>query len=307
MSGPPAQRLIAVLRSRCGSLSARPALRPSQMAAPPLGTGPGGTGVPIMTTQDRTNVYARITAEIIAAIEAGAGEWRMPWHHDGSSIARPTNVSSGKVYRGVNTLALWIAAQTHGFGSGIWGTYRQWQAINAQVRKGERATTVVLWKEVAARDDDSGVGDEETAQRRLFARAFSVFNSAQVDGFTRPAAPILPDSEHIPHAEAFIAALGIPVTFGANAAYYRIDLDRIFMPNFSAFHDAVAHIGTHVHEAAHATGAEHRLDRDFSTRFTRQALAVEELTAELTAAYVLADLGVPTGNPIRLASRRRIG
>jgi antirestriction protein ArdC len=27
---------------------------------------------------DRTDVYTRITAEIIAAVEAGAGEWRMP-------------------------------------------------------------------------------------------------------------------------------------------------------------------------------------------------------------------------------------
>ncbi len=245
-----------------------------------------------MDTQNRTDVYTRITSEIIAAIEAGAGEWRMPWHHDGSSIARPTNISSGKAYRGVNTLALWIAAQAHGFGSGIWGTYRQWQALDAQVRKGERATTVVLWKEFAARSDDDVADDDEHPQRRLFARAFSVFNSSQVEGFAAPAAPMLADSERIPHAEAFISALGIPVTFGADAAYYRIDLDHIFMPDFNVFRDAVAHVGTYVHEAAHATGAKHRLDRDFTKRFTRQALAVEELTAELAAAYILADLGL---------------
>ncbi|QPB24244.1 zincin-like metallopeptidase domain-containing protein [Rhizobium sp. 007] len=245
-----------------------------------------------MDTQDRTDVYTPITSEIIAAIEAGAGEWRMPWHHDGSSIARPTNISSGKAYRGVNTLALWIAAQAHGFGSGIWGTYRQWQALDAQVRKGQRATTVVLWKEFAARSDDDVAGDDEHPQRRLFARAFSVFNSSQVEGFAPPAAPMLPDSEQIPHAEAFISALGIPVTFGADAAYYRIDLDHIFMPDFNVFRDAVAHVGTYVHEAAHATGAKHRLDRDFTKRFTRQTLAVEELTAELAAAYILADLGL---------------
>ncbi|BCH19534.1 ArdC family protein [Mesorhizobium sp. L-2-11] len=245
-----------------------------------------------MDTQNRTDVYTRITSEIIAAIEAGAGEWRMPWHHDGSSIARPTNISSGKAYRGVNTLALWIAAQAHGFGSGTWGTYRQWQALDAQVRKGERATTVVLWKEFAAHGDDDAVGDDEHPQRRLFARAFSVFNSSQVEGFTPSAAPILPDSERIPHADAFISALGIPVTFGADAAYYRIDLDHIFLPDFNVFRDPVAHVGTYLHEAAHATGSKHRLDRDFAKRFTREALAVEELTAELAAAYILADLGL---------------
>ena len=55
----------------------------------------------------RADVYSRVTAEIIAAIEQGAGEWRAPWFHNGTSVARPTNVSSGKRYRGINTLALW--------------------------------------------------------------------------------------------------------------------------------------------------------------------------------------------------------
>ncbi len=57
----------------------------------------------------RADVYSRVTAEIIAAIEQGAGEWRAPWFHNGSSIARPINVSSAKRYRGINTLALWAA------------------------------------------------------------------------------------------------------------------------------------------------------------------------------------------------------
>jgi hypothetical protein len=42
----------------------------------------------------RADVYTRITDDIIAAIESGAGEWQMPWHHDGSSITRPRNVTS---------------------------------------------------------------------------------------------------------------------------------------------------------------------------------------------------------------------
>ena len=44
---------------------------------------------------DRADVYARVTGEIITAIESGTGfKWSMPWHHDGSSTARPTNVAS---------------------------------------------------------------------------------------------------------------------------------------------------------------------------------------------------------------------
>ena len=85
----------------------------------------------------RADVYSRITAEIVDAIEAGAGDWRMPWHHDGAATTRPQNVTSRRRYRGVNVLALWIAAEAAAYSSGLWGTYRQWAALGAQVRKGE--------------------------------------------------------------------------------------------------------------------------------------------------------------------------
>jgi antirestriction protein ArdC len=113
-------------------------------------------------SQDRTDVYNRITAEIVAAIEAGAGEFKMPSHHTGTSIARPTNIASGKGYRGVNVLALWVAAEIARYDIGLWGTYRQWQALEAQVRKGERGTTVVLWKQAGPASDDHGAGEEDS-------------------------------------------------------------------------------------------------------------------------------------------------
>jgi antirestriction protein ArdC len=69
-------------------------------------------------THDRTDVYTRITAEIVAAIEAGAGEFKMPWHHNGTSPARPANIASGKAYRGVNVLALWVAAEIARYDNG---------------------------------------------------------------------------------------------------------------------------------------------------------------------------------------------
>ena len=244
-----------------------------------------------MTTETRADIYTRITAEIAAAIAAGAGDWHMPWHHNGGAIARPANVASGKPYRGVNTLALWIAAQARGYASGTWGTYRQWQALGAQVRKGERATAIIFWKRIGAAEDEQDVEDGDD-RPRFVGRGYSVFNRYQVDDYDPPAVDALPEAERIPHAEAFIAALGIPATLDADAAYYRIDLDRIFMPSFGSFEDSIAFIGTFAHEAAHATGAKHRLDRDFTGRFSHQARAVEELVAELTAGYVLADLGL---------------
>ena len=243
----------------------------------------------------RTDIHTRITDEIAAAIEAGAGDWTMPWHHDGSSIARPMNILSKRPYRGVNILALWIAAQAKGYGSGLWGTYRQWAERGAQVRKGEKATSIVFWKQIRGRAEsaDDTAGEMEEGDRpRVVARGYAVFNRAQVDGFEEPETPRLSESARIAHAESFFAALGIPVTWDADAAFYRVDQDRIHMPDFACFIDAVAAYGTLFHEAGHATGAAHRLDRDLSMRFSRQAVAMEEMVAELTASFVLADLGL---------------
>lgn len=239
----------------------------------------------------RADVYTRITSEIITAIESGTSAWRMPWHHDGTDIARPTNIASGKRYRGINILALWIAASTPRYSDGLWGTYRQWQAANARVRKGERATTVVLWKEFkSSRDHDIDDGDDPRS--RLFARAFSVFNAAQVEGYKHVERQPLGESDRIANADVFFHALSIPIVFGAYTAHYRISEDRIYMPVFSAFRDGPAFCGTLLHEAAHATGAKHRLDRNFPERFSDDARAMEEAVAELTTSYVLADLGI---------------
>ncbi len=53
------------------------------------------------------------------------------------------------------------------------------------------------------------MGRTDDRRSRVFARGYSVFNAAQVDGYAAPALPVLPDAERIGHAEAFFAATGI--------------------------------------------------------------------------------------------------
>ncbi|QKC86737.1 zincin-like metallopeptidase domain-containing protein [Mesorhizobium sp. NZP2077] len=245
-----------------------------------------------MAAQDRADVYTRVTAEIIAAIEQGAGEWHAPWFHNGTSAARPTNISSGKRYRGINTVALWVAAMAVGHGDGLWGTYRQWQEAGAQVRKGERSTTVVLWKQIASSEPTNDDDSDDGGHRRMFARAFSVFNVAQVDGYECPPADTLPESERLTHAEAFITNLGIKTVFGGSEAYYLPSSDTVFMPDFASFGDAASFYGTWTHESGHASGSKHRLDRDLSGRFGSAAYAAEECCVEILSGLILADLGI---------------
>lgn len=244
------------------------------------------------SSASRADVYSRVTAEIITAIEQGTGEWRAPWFHNGSSIARPTNVASGKRYRGINTLALWAAGFAAGYGDGLWGTYKQWQEAGAQVREGERSTTVVLWREIQVSRPADSNDDADDGHQRMFARAFSVFNVAQVDGYERPPSPVLPENERLAHAEAFISHLGIKTEFGGSEAYYRPSADTVFMPDFASFRDPASFYGVWLHENGHASGAKHRIDRDLSGRFGSAAYAAEECCVEILSGLVLADLGI---------------
>src|SRR6185312_10634748 len=137
------------------------------------------------TSSEKRDVYATVTTQIIKAIEEGVGSWRMPWHTSGRDAFSPINVTSRKAYRGINTVCLWAAAEAKGYESGEWGTYQQWRDRKAQVRRGEKASTVVFWK--FANDPDELQDDAEHplySSRLLFARAYSVFNAAQVDGYT---------------------------------------------------------------------------------------------------------------------------
>ncbi|QUD89840.1 ArdC family protein [Phenylobacterium montanum] len=247
-----------------------------------------------MSASNRCDVYARVTQEIITAIETGDCQYRMPWHHDGAATTRPVNLVSGRAYRGINVVSLWAAAEANGFASGVWATFQQWRSKDCSIRRGEKASLAVLWKEVSRDDDEpSDDADQVGSRRRMFAKAFHLFNADQVEGYEPPEPPaILPESERLAGAEAFIKALGISTTFGAGSAYYHLVQDEVFLPNFSAFRDAHGFYATWLHECAHATGAKHRLDRDFTGKWSKDALAMEEMTAELAASFLLADLGI---------------
>lgn len=63
------------------------------------------------------------------------------------------------------------------------------------------------------------------------------------------------------------------------------------MPPFESFRDAGAYYATLAHELTHWTRHKSRLDRDFGQkRFGDNAYAMEELVAELGAAFLCADL-----------------
>jgi hypothetical protein len=88
----------------------------------------------------RQDVYAEITSQLIAAIEADPGKPELPWRKSSGALFMPVNALTQNAYNGINIVSLWVAAETKGFASPLWATYRQWFELGAQVRAGEKSS-----------------------------------------------------------------------------------------------------------------------------------------------------------------------
>jgi antirestriction protein ArdC len=246
-------------------------------------------------SEAKSDVFRSITSKIVSAIESGAPQFVMPWHGGILPPTFPMNAATDKAYRGVNVIALWVDAMSKRYISGYWASYKQWQTLGAQVRKGEHGSIIVFYKPLDQPElgvQNTAPGEEQKDGFRFVARASHVFNVEQVDGWTPP----IPEAKSIvqinEEVAAFIDAVGADVRHGFHGARYRRDLDCIEMPSPEMF------IGTATsspvesyhavlcHECVHWSGAGHRLNREFGKRFGDRAYAFEELIAELGAAFL---------------------
>jgi antirestriction protein ArdC len=237
-----------------------------------------------------------ITQAIIERLEAGTRPWVRPW--TGAPMSRPLR-ACGTPYQGINTFWLWMAAEAHGFASPYWMTYKRACEEGGQVRKGERGTVAIFYKSYTAECEDPVTGDRQDETRRVL-RGYTVFNGCQIDGLPERYRPALPRTAPLPVRDPVVADFfsRIPAHLrhqGAEA-YYEPVVDRITLPDPSLFRDSDHYHATLAHELAHWTGHASRLARDLKHRFGSDAYAIEELVAELAAALLGSDLGLPVAH-----------
>lgn len=245
----------------------------------------------------KRDLYADITQKLVAAIEADPGKPQMPWRRNpGAPLWVPVNALTQNPYRGINVVSLWVDAEDKHFSSNIWATYKQWQEIGAQVRGGEKSSTIVKYGEYEV---EPAEGDDKDDGKRLYLRGYAVFNACQVDGFALPdLPPPLPPVERITIAEEFIAATKAVIQYGGDRAYYRPSTDTIQMPDDTLWTGtetmsaAESHAATKLHELTHWSGHKSRLDRDLAKRFGDKQYCAEELVAEIASCLLCAELGV---------------
>lgn len=241
----------------------------------------------VVLTQQSRSKFEDITTLIVEAIETGKASYEMPWCKAQNLI--PFNVSSNKSYRGINTVTLWAVASASQYEQASWGTYKQWQELGCQVKKGEKSAPVVYWD--TYKDDEYVF---ERGKSKSFMRSYAVFNAGQVDGFCPPTPTKSAQNEAIASAEAFFINLCSDIRTGGNLAGYSKTGDFIKMPSIQQFLRSEGYYSVLSHEHIHWSGHKSRLNRDLSGRFGDAAYAMEELAAELGAAFLCAHLGVKT-------------
>src|SRR5664279_627679 len=92
----------------------------------------------------KTDLYERVTAQIVASLEQGVRPWLKPWNaeHAAGRITRPLR-GNGIPYQGINVLMLWSVAMEKGYAAPIWMTFKQALELKANVRTGEHGSLVV--------------------------------------------------------------------------------------------------------------------------------------------------------------------
>jgi antirestriction protein ArdC len=251
-------------------------------------------------------VYEVINDRIMALLDKGVVPWRRPWRSAGGSTD-PVN-SRGRQYRGLNRLVLAAVAMLDGYQSNVWMTYRQAEALGGKVRKGEKGTAVIFWKQLEVADAEAKDGKKTIPMLRYF----TVFNFDQTEDVVLPkslreaqtARTLTVDTfedgqQYVAEAEAIVLSMPNKPVINEKAsdrAFYSFLTDAVTVPLRSQHSTIEEFYSTLFHELGHSTGHESRLNRrgadEVSHQFGDQPYAREELVAEMTNAFLSAEAGI---------------
>jgi antirestriction protein ArdC len=180
------------------------------------------------------DLYQTVTDQIVAMLETGVVPWRSPILGR-SKAGHPKNMNTGKQYRGVNVFLLAFTAFAKGYGSSYWLTFNQAKERGGNVRKGEKSSMVVFWKQYETTDKETG-----QPTKIPVLRYYNVFNAEQLEGVEIPDAvkfePL--DFKPIESAEQIVVGyLGGPSVShdGGQQAFYRPISDTVHMPERTRF------------------------------------------------------------------------
>ena len=235
------------------------------------------------------DVYEAVTAKIIEQLEKGIIPWSKPWTGiAGGAVSGAT----GRPYSLLNQMLLGRP--------GEYFTFKQVQERGGRVRKGEKSSMVVFWKQIKVEEEVDG----QTKQKMVpMLRFYNVFHITQCDGLESRKSSVVPvmeqSGENIITAYKNRERIEIQYVRGDEASYSP-SRDRITLPLREQFTSAAEFYSTMFHEMTHSTGHQKRLNRLRSTaHFGSEEYSREELVAEIGAAALMNWSGMESGKSLR--------
>jgi antirestriction protein ArdC len=242
-----------------------------------------------------TDTYQRITDFVVEHLEKGNVIWQKGWN----TLGLPKNIITGRHYQGWNIFLLNFITLYHGYKTPYFITYKQAMSAGGTVRRGQKGYPVVWWATIENKNNTINQDGEIEHQTFRVPKCHTVFNIDQTHGIEFPKVEELfrNHSQKIQACDEIINNMpNRPlIKHGGDKACYNKITDCITLPNVERFHSDAAYYKTKFHELAHSTGHKSRLNREElmqSDGFGKELYSKEELTAELTAAFLCALCGI---------------
>jgi len=236
----------------------------------------------------KQDVYERVTAKIVADLEQGVRPWMKPWNaeHAAGRITRPLR-SNGIPYRGINIVMLWMEAMELGYSAPIWMTFKQALELGAHVRKGEKGSLVVYADTITRTEIDKDSGQESEAVIP-FMKGYAVFNVEQIDGLP----PQYPVSVQAPSSAPMRSSRQPERPSPTAAPWPAIRRRRTTFACRPSKPSATPKATTQPSRTRRHTGRSTHRALTAISGASAGRYAMEELVAELGAAFVCAGLAI---------------
>lgn len=264
-----------------------------------LASGKVQTGDVIPEDSPRVQeMYDQMTKQILEALLAlstnpDSKTWQFPWRNPEGYARNPTR---GRIYQGSNQMLLSLVGEARGYPTARWAGKSQWKALGGKISPKDVATKgVQILVPIEGRDYVDREGNTVRGQKSY--KVMEVFNVADVKGLPEKYYAVedleqnkeqrLQDLENVIQeiGPAFVESKG-------SQAFYRPSTDKIHMPAFEQFKDALAFYGTAMHETIHWTAHPSRMNRKLGGRFGDEDYAFEELIAEIGSAFAMGSMGL---------------
>ncbi len=255
--------------------------------------------------------------------EAKTNNWQKGWIGGEGNFGMPQNLN-GRNYSGTNSLFLFMDTAINHYAAPVYMTFLQKEKEGLRLKKGSEAMPVIYWdmsikdgngKKVSVADyKNMSKAEKEACEIRPFLRSFRVYNIDQTNMqevnkekydqiIAHFQSPKIADTEGMYQNKALDRMFErqewlcrIQYDKPSDGAYFSPSRDMIVLPQKGQFKkgtseseiykDGMEFYSTALHEMAHSTGTEERLNRNIHNHFGDPKYAKEELVAELSSAMV---------------------